>query len=161
VTPTIDDGGFVLWESSAVLQYLGRKHPSSGLLPKEEKSLALVQQWLAWEGATLAPSLLALFFAATKQPEPVAAEVETAKAAYLANLRILDDGLAGREFLAGSYSVADIACGALVPISFLLGLDLTGFRNIIGWLQRLRARPAWQRADAVVADLQAGEAQLG
>lgn len=160
VTPTIDDGGLVLWESSAILQYLGRKRPASGLLPTDEKALALAQQWLAWEGATLAPSLLALFFAATKQPEPVASEVEVAKTAYLANLKILDDALAGREYLAGAYSVADIACGALVPISFLLGLDLTGRRNIVGWLKRLRARPAWQRADAVAADMTAGEAQL-
>jgi glutathione S-transferase len=160
VTPAIDDGGFMLWESSAILQHLARTRPAANLLPTESRALATVQQWLAWEAATLAPSLLALFFAMTRQPEPVAADVEATKAAYVANLKILDDHLRGREYIAGTYSVADIACGALVPISFLLGLDLSGYGNLVQWLRRLRARPAFQRADAVMADMAAGEKVL-
>ena len=100
-----------------------------------------------------------MFYAATK-PQPDSTEVEEAKSSLIAKLTILDDALAGKDYLCGAYSVADIALGAIVPIAFLLSLDLTGFSNIIGWLRRLRDRPAFQKADAVRADMAAGEQQL-
>jgi glutathione S-transferase len=159
VTPAIDDEGFILWESTAILQYLARKRPSAGLLPDASPDLARVQQWLAWEGATYAPSLMAMFLAASR-PEPVAEDVATAKAALTGNLGILDTALERHDYVAGSYSVADIALGSVVPIVFLLGIDITGHRNIVGWLRRLRGRTAWQKADAVMADLAAGAGQL-
>ena len=159
VTPAIDDDGLIVWESAAVLQHLAMTRPTANLLPKGASAQAMVWQWLAWEGATYTPALLAMFYAATK-PQPDSTEVEEAKSSLIAKLTILDDALAGKDYLCGAYSVADIALGAIVPIAFLLSLDLTGFSNIIGWLRRLRDRPAFQKADAVRADMAAGEQQL-
>jgi glutathione S-transferase len=160
VTPSIDDDGFVLWESGAVLRYLGESRPGETLLPADPQSRATVQQWVSWEGATLAPSLLGLFFA-TMSPTPDAAATAMAKAAYLANLAILNKQLSQRAYVCDNYSIADIAIGSLTPISFLLGLDLAEYPNILAWLRRLRKRPAWRVAEAVMADMDAGQAQLG
>ena len=159
VTPTIDDNGFILWESGAILQYLAKNDPESSLLPSEPKEQAHVIQWLAWEGATFAPALLNFFFAMTAE-EPDEKMVATTKDAFLSTLAILNQQLAGKEFICGQYSIADIANGAITPLSFLLGLDLTQFPNIISWLKRLRTRPAWQAAGAVMSDMNAGEEQL-
>lgn len=160
VTPTIDDSGFVLWESGAILRYLGESRPGETLLPADLRGRATVQQWVSWEGATLAPSLLALFFA-MMAPKPDPEAIEAAKSTYLANLATLDAQLAGREYVCGRYSIADIAIGGITPISFLLGLDLKTYPNLLSWLRRLRERPAWRAAEAVMADMEAGKAQLG
>lgn len=160
VTPTIDDGGFVLWESGAILRYLGESRPGETLLPADMKGRATVQQWVSWEGATLAPSLLNLFFA-MMAPKPDAEAVAAAKAAYLGHLATLDAQLAGREYVCGRYSIADIAIGGITPIAFLLQLDLSSYPNLLGWLRRLRGRPAWKAAEAVMADMEAGKSQLG
>lgn len=159
VTPTIDDDGFILWESGAILRYLADSRPHAGLLPSDLKQRAIAQQWLSWEGATLAPSLLNLFFA-MMAPKPDDDAVAAAKAGLLGNLAILDARLAGRAYVADDFSVADIALGCLVPICFNLGLDLTPYPHLLAWIKRLRARPAWRKSDTIMADMAAGEAQL-
>jgi glutathione S-transferase len=160
VTPTIDDNGFILWESGAILQYLADANPSSGLLPTDLKKRAKVQQWVAWEGASFAPALLNFFFAMTA-PEPDEATVATTKEAFLGALGILNNQLAGKDYISGDYSIADIAIGAVTSLSFLLGLDLTPYPNILAWLARLRDKPSWQAAAAVMADMEAGKEQIG
>ena len=160
VTPTIDDNGFILWESGAILQYLAEANPASGLLPSDAKEKARVLQWVAWEGATYAPALLSFFFAMTA-PEPDEAAVATTKDAFLATLAVLNNQLAGKDYVCGEYSIADIANGSITSLSFLLGLDLTPYPNILSWLARLRDKPSWQAAPAVMADMEAGKAQIG
>lgn len=160
VTPTIDDNGFILWESGAILQYLADANPSSGLLPTDSKERAKVQQWVAWEGASFAPALLNFFFAMTA-PEPDEATVANTKEAFLGTLSILNNQLAGKEYICGDYSIADIASGAITSLSFLLGLDLTPYPNILAWLARLRDKPSWQAAAAVMSDMDAGKEQIG
>lgn len=160
VTPTIDDNGFVLWESGAILQYLAEQNPSANLLPNDPQKKAKVQQWVAWEGASYAPALLNFFFAMTA-PEPDGAAVEATKAVFMDTLGILNNQLAGQDYICIDYSIADIANGAITSLSFLLGIDLTPYPNILNWLKHLRQRPAWQAAVAVMADMDAGKEQIG
>ncbi|MEW4983672.1 MAG: glutathione S-transferase family protein [Cycloclasticus sp.] len=160
VTPTIDDNGFVLWESGAILQYLAEANPATGLLPTDPKERAKVQQWVAWEGASFAPALLNFFFAMTA-PEPDEATVASTKEAFLGTLNILNKQLAGQDYIAGDYSIADIANGGITSLSFLLGLDLMPYPNILSWLARLREKPSWQAAAAVMSDMDAGKEQIG
>lgn len=160
VTPTINDDGFILWESGAILRYLAESRANTTLLPADLKQRALVQQWVTWEGATLAPSLLNLFFA-MMAPKPDDAAIAAAKTGLLGNLAILDAQLAGRDYVCGDFSIADIALGCLVPISFNLGLDLTPYPHLLAWIKRLRARPAWGKSKTIMADMAAGQAQLG
>lgn len=159
VVPVIEDDGLVLWESGAILRYLGDTRRGAALLPAHPKAAAVVQQWLTWEAATHAPSLHALFFALMADPRNESA-VDAARAAYLGQLLIVDAALAGREYVAGAFSVADIALGAMIPLSFVVGLDLKPYPNLLGWLRRLAARKAWQGNEIFMADMAAGAAQL-
>ena len=160
VVPAISEDGFILWESGAILRYLADSRASTTLMPTDVKQRAHVQQWLTWEGTTLNPSLLGLFFS-MMAPAPDNDAIAAAKAAYLANLGILDAQLAGKDYVCGSFSIADIALGCVAPISFNLGLDLTPYTHLLAWIKRLSARPAWNKAETVVADIAAGQAQLG
>lgn len=159
VVPVIEELGLILWESGAILRYLGDTRSGTALLPEDPQGAATVQQWLTWESATYAPSLHALFFALMADPRSEAA-VDTARAAYLRQLQLLDAALAGRDYVAGRFSIADIALGAMIPLSFVIALDLKPYPNLLGWLRRLAARDAWRRNDIFSADVAAGAAQL-
>ena len=159
VVPVIEEQGLVLWESGAILRYLGDTRRGSNLLPEDSQAAATVQQWLTWEGATYAPRLYALFFAMMADP-PGEGAVDAARGAYLRQLQLLDAALAGRDYIAGSFSIADIALGAMIPLSFVVGLDLRPYPNLLGWLRRLAARDAWRRNEIFTADMAAGATQL-
>lgn len=160
VVPAINDDGLILWESGAILRYLADTREGMTLMPRDIRQRALVQQWLTWEGTTLNPALLSLFFA-MMAPKPDNDAIAAAKAAYLGNLAILNAQLAGKDYVCGSFSIADIALGCIAPISFNLGLDLTPYPDLLAWIKRLGARPAWAKAETVIADMAAGKAQLG
>ena len=159
VVPAIEEQGLVLWESGAILRYLGDTRGGEALLPRDPRAAAMVQQWLTWESATYAVSLHGLFFALMADPRSEAA-VDTARGAYLRHLQILDSALQGRDYVAGTFSIADIALGAMVPLSFVIGLDLKPYPRLLGWLRRLAARDAWKGNEIFSADMAAGAAQL-
>ena len=159
VVPAIEEQGLVLWESGAILRYLGDTRGGEALLPKDPRAAAMVQQWLTWESATYAVSLHGLFFALMADPRSEAA-VDTARGAYLRHLQILDSALQGRDYVAGTFSIADIALGAMVPLSFVIGLDLKPYPRLHGWLRRLAARDAWKGNEIFSTDMAAGAAQL-
>lgn len=152
VTPTIEDNGLVLWESGAILQYLADTRPGRGLLPEDSRERAVAQQWVAWEGATLAPSLVALFMAKTG-PQPDEARIGAAGETYAARLTILDRELDGRDYVDGKFSIADIALGNMVAASHVIGFDMSRFPHVESWLERLSQRPAWAKADSFMGDM--------
>lgn len=147
VTPAIDDDGFVLWESAAILQYLCDTRGPTPLLPADAHERARVLQWLAWEGTTLTPALMALFLAQSGQ----GGDAGAARARVDAALSILEAQLAGRDYVPGAYSIADIALGANVPALGMLGVDFAAQPAVRAWLARLAARPAWA-AQAIFRD---------
>ena len=159
LVPAIEEQGLVLWESGAILRYLGDTRGGEALLPRDPRAAAMVQQWLTWESATYAVSLHGLFFALMADPRSEAA-VDTARGAYLRHLQILDSALQGRDYVAGTFSIADIALGAMVPLSFVIGLDLKPYPRLLGWLRRLAARDAWKGNEIFSADMAAGATQL-
>ncbi len=150
LTPILDDDGFILWESAAILQYLCDSRGPTPLLPIEPKRRARVLQWLTWEGTTLIPALMSLYMARLGGSDDTAA---TRRVEFL--LGMLEERLAGRDWMADAYSIADVALGASVPALLPLGLDFAAYPGLRCWLAALRARPAWQ--DAIfLGDLRAG-----
>ncbi len=150
LTPILDDGGFILWESAAILQYLCDSRGPTPLLPLEPRHRAHVLQWLAWEGSALIPALMALYMARLGGQDDTAA---AARVDFL--LGLLEQQLSGRDWVADAYSIADIALGAGVPALLPLGVDFAPYPALRRWLAVLRQRPAWQ--DAIfLADLRAG-----
>ncbi len=135
-----------LFESGAMLVYLAEK---SGKLMEDRY---LVLQWLMWQMGGLGPMLgqLGFFhtFAGKDIEDPRPKERYRAEAARL--LRVLDGALADREWVAGAYSIADIAIGPWLNTlqNFYKATDITGFdelAHVPGYLARFLARPAVQR----------------
>ena len=157
VTPTLDDDGWLVWESSAVLTYIAEKWSNGSLLPEELKTRARVHQWLAWEGATFQPGLLGVF-GLVAGGDTGSDALKLARGVYGQNLSVLDNALASSEFVAGELSIADIALGCVVPIGFHLDVDLKPFPGIVAWLKRLADRASFQAEAVFVADYRAGAA---
>jgi len=145
--PTLVDDGFVLWESNAILLYLAEKFSTAKLLPTSGHDRARTFQWLLFEQTTFRPPLSLLmrqmrFTPPDKQDQKA---IEQLWSEVRANMGILQAALSGREYIGGTFSVADIA---VLPYGYLakdLGTDLSSWPRVEAYWQRLSARPSWQK----------------
>lgn len=146
-----DGGGPVrLFESGALLQYLAEK--SGRFLPTDTRGRLEVMQWLFWQVGGLGPMAGQNGHFRIYAPEavPYAIERYTRETARLYG--VLDKRLDGREFIAGDYSIADMACYPWIVPHQAHGQNLDDFPNLKRWFEAIRERPATQRAYAEVMD---------
>ncbi|MGH7890285.1 MAG: glutathione S-transferase family protein, partial [Thermodesulfobacteriota bacterium] len=110
--PVLVDGDLVLWESNAILLYLGRKFAPNRLYSDDPKMLGRISQWLFFGKTTIDPSLARARFMTRFVPKEKQSEKDLAafREAGKACLGILNSHLEKNEFLAESYSIADIGC---------------------------------------------------
>jgi len=154
VTPAIDEEGFILWESSAILRYLADTR--GGVLAMgDTRQTALVQQWLSWEAATLFRTCLGVFFAMIADPVNQQT-LDAATVEYNGVLAVLDAQLQGQTYVAGVYSIADIALACVIGVGLNMNVPLLPYGNIVAWLARLEERSAWQQEQAFMNDMKAG-----
>ena len=151
--PVLDDDGFVVWESAAILKYLAAKHPERGLGGADPKQAALVDQWLFWwaGGPEAAIDMLAWELLikpnVLRQPGNDPGIVADAHARLARFLPVLDRQLDGRGYVIGPLSVVDFAIGPRFDRApALLKFDVAPYRNIAAWHERLRAKPYWNEA---------------
>jgi GST-like protein len=132
-----------IFESGAILQYLGRK--TGKFYPRAEKQRIEVEEWLFWQVGGLGPMAAQAhhFRKFAKEQVPYAIERFTSEThrLYTVMNRRLDD----REYLAGDYSVADIACYGWANRWDWQGQKIEEFPHLKAWLDRVGARPAVQR----------------
>lgn len=146
--PVLDDNGFVLWESTAIIRYLAAGTP---LVPTERRAAAEVDRWLAWQLQHLAPAMSKVAFErivkqAWRKAVPDEARIAEGTAEFEALSAILDAQLAGREFVAGPLTVADFALAAHYSLAEAAGLSLARFERVGAWLARMCARGSMKRA---------------
>lgn len=143
------DGGpaISVFESGAILLYLAEK--TGRLLPTDTRGRLEVTQWLMWQMGGLGPMLGQTHHFRQYAPEqiPYAIERYTREAARLYG--VLDRRLADREYIAGDYSIADIAAWPWILPYKRQGQDLESFPNVNRWFRAVGARPAVQRGQAV------------
>jgi len=151
--PTLDDDGFILYESPAILKYLATKKPERGLAGTDAKTLALIDQWICWwvGGAEAAMDTLAWELVIKpnflKQPGNDLGIMADARARLDRFLPVLDKQLEGRDFVVGDLSVVDFLIGPRLDTGpAFLKFDIGGYKNITAWLERLRAKPYWATA---------------
>jgi GST-like protein len=136
-----------IFESGAILQYLGRK--TGKLYPKDERGRVEVDQWLFWQMANLGPKAGEAnhfrHYAAEKLPYAIDRFANEMQRIY----GVMNTRLADREFLAGRYSIADIACVGWASRAERHGHDLSSFSNVRRWLDTVTARPAVKRGLSV------------
>jgi glutathione S-transferase len=147
VPTLVDDDGFVLWESGAILIYLAEKKPERGLWPSAPQARADVLRWMFFLATHLQPWLSVLGQERLIKPrtglpaDP--ASIALAERELGRFLPLVNAQLDGREYLAGDYSIADIAVGCGLENCEARGVSLDGYPHLGAWRERLRQRPAW------------------
>jgi glutathione S-transferase len=149
--PVLDDDGFVLWESRAIMQYLTEKAPGQTLLPTDARGRADVSRWLFWCAAHMAPANTVLVFENFVKPmtgrgpaDPaVVARGEALVAQYAP---ILDAHLAGRTWVAQDrLTLADFSLSASFALAGPARLPIADYANLRAWLGRVQELEAWKR----------------
>ncbi|WOF73547.1 glutathione S-transferase family protein [Parvibaculaceae bacterium PLY_AMNH_Bact1] len=153
--PVIDDDGFVLWESQAIIRYLAEQHAPI-LIPDDVQGRALAAQWMDWAQTTLLPAALDLFWGGVRTPKEKqsAAFVDRALKRTTAALTLLDKELSTRDYLVGDgFSLADIPAGTCLYRFFeMKDLERPALPHVTAWYTRLSDRPAYQQAVMVPFD---------
>lgn len=132
--------GLPVFETGAMLIYLAEK--AGKLLPAQFRRRAIALQWLTWQVAGLGPMLGQAYHFVRYAPEgqPYAVHRYTREARRL--LAVLDSRLSQEEFLAGEYSIADIACWPWVQNIGNLDMQLTEYPSIWRWSKTIKSRPS-------------------
>ena len=148
LVPTIDDDGFVLWESHAIVRYLARKHAAAQLWPREAHAAADADRWMDWAATTAWPNLRPVFWnlVRTAPEKRNMAEVEDGRQKLAANLAIADAQLAGRDYIAGkNFTVGDIPLGVIAYRWFNLPIERPALSHLERWYARVCERPAFRQ----------------
>ncbi|HME26938.1 MAG TPA: glutathione S-transferase family protein [Acetobacteraceae bacterium] len=167
--PTLEDDGFVLWESNAILFYMAAKQRGGELWPSDLKGQADVLRWLAWESAHWDAESCGMvaYEKASKTvlglgpPDP--AFIARGEQNFTRFAAVLNDSLIGKTWLIGErLTIADFSVGGLVPSAERMELPVGNFPEILRWYKGLAALPAWQDAlatrDAALAAWQSKRA---
>ena len=146
LVPAIDDDGFVVWESNAIIRYLCAKHSEGELMPMDLRGRARVDMWMDWQQATIMPWLGPLFLGLIRTPpeerDQVLLDVATGKIADA--LAVLDDALKRRDYLLGeTMTAADIPLGCVAYRWYALDVDHRELAALEAWYGRLAERPAF------------------
>lgn len=147
LVPTIDDDGFVLWESHAIVRYLARKHGVGKLLPADAHAAADADRWMEWFSTTLWLNLKPVFWNLVRTPPKKRdmALVESSCKQMTANLAIVDAWLGSREHMAGNtFSIGDIPMGVAAWRWYNVPIERPAFSNLAAWYGRICARPAFK-----------------
>ena len=144
--PTLVDGDTVIWESNTILRYLAAfgGERLNGATPAEKTE---VERWMDFLLAAVNPGYLAAFKGAKLAPEEQTAEYKEQVKDLVAQLKIVDGHLAGKDFLAlGKLTLADIACAPILKRCVDFKIDRPSMPNLERWVAAIAARPAFKAA---------------
>lgn len=155
--PVLEDDGFVLWESNAILQYLASKKPESRLWPSDAKGQADVLRWLSWEAAHWTPACTPMAFERVVKKlaglgDPNLEEIAKGENAFHQFAAVLNGHLKGRKWLLGNaLTIADFAVGAPLAVAEPAQYPLATYAEINRWYGALAALPGWKKAIALAS----------
>ena len=136
-----------IFESGAILQYLGRKFAK--FYPADERARVEVEQWLFWQMGGLGPMAGQAHHFRQYAPEKLPYAIDRYTNEVNRLYGVMNKRLADREFLAGDYSIADMASIGWTKSYKNQGQDLDDFPHLKRWFDAILARPAVERALAV------------
>ncbi len=141
-TPVLDDNGFVLAESNAILAYLAC---GTKFLPDDRQKWALVFQWMFFEQYSHEPYIATSRFLLQHRPDTPerAAALAVRRDGGWAALKVMEGHLSKNFFFVGGYTIADIALFAYTQVSHEGGFPLDNFPKIRAWLERVKAQPSF------------------
>jgi glutathione S-transferase len=149
--PVLEDDGFLLWESHAIMQYLADKTPRQTVYPAETRARADVNRWLFWCSQHLSPAIAILNWEHVVKgilglggADP--AEVRRGEQLVREFAGVLDAHLAGREWICGDgLSLADIAIAAPFAATVPAKLPVGDLGNLARWFAQVQTVEAWKK----------------
>jgi glutathione S-transferase len=148
LVPVIEDDGFVLWESNAILRHLARKHPAARLMPDAPHPAADVDRWMEWQSESLAEPCFTIFYQRHRAPPDKRDESKVGPAvAQCARLfAMLGDRLGRHPFICGDHlTLADVCVGVMAYRWFEMAIDRPSQPTVEAWYDRLKQRDAFRR----------------
>ena len=133
-----------LFESGAILQYLGRK--TGKFYPADERQRVEVEEWLMWQMGGVGPMAGQCHHFRNYAPEQIQYGIDRYTNEVNRLYGVLETRLEGRDFVAGEYSIADMALFPWVRIMERQGQDISEFPRIAAWIERINARPETEKA---------------
>jgi len=155
VIPVLDDDGFMLYESRAIIRYLDRALSGPALTPLDARAVARMDQWISVDQSYIAPHTRSLAQQRIVRPhQGLATEVEVAREAERAlgnALGVIDRALRGTRYLAGdAFSLADISLAPYIGSLAMIGAEhlLADLGELRRWWEDITSRASWKRATA-------------
>jgi len=150
VVPTIDDDGYVLWESNSIVRYLAASYGPPGFWPADPKARGAAERWMDWQISTIQSGMTTLFWGLIRTPAEKRdlAAIEAARIATAALWARLDRHLASHAYVAGpDFTMGDIPAGCMAYRWLNLPFrrdDLAELVHLRAWYDRLATRPAYR-----------------
>ena len=147
LVPTIEDDGFVLWESHTIVRYLAAKHGMGTLCPADLKARADAERWMDW-AFTFQNAMRAVFWGlirtAPEKRDHKAIEEGRSQSAKL--LEVLERNLAKKAYVTGdAFTMGDIPIGCEVQRWMRVPIERAPFPALQAWFDRLGQRPAFRQ----------------
>lgn len=144
IDPEGPDGNSIsIFESGAILQYLGRKF--NRFYPADDRGRIEVDQWLMWQMGGLGPMAGQTHHFRVYAPEQIPYAIDRYTNEVNRLYGVMNTRLEDRDFLAGEYSIADIACIGWAILWERQGQDIAQFPFLAAWIDRMRERPAVEK----------------
>lgn len=148
--PMIEDDGFVLWESNAIVRYLaGRYAPGSALHPADPQQRAVADKWMDWTTSTFAEPFRQVFWGVLRTPAEqqdwvlINGAIKTVQSLLV----VVDEALVEQPYLSGAdFGMGDIPLGSFIYAWFEMPIERPSMPHLESWYERLKARPAYQAA---------------
>jgi glutathione S-transferase len=151
--PTIDDDGFILWESNVAVRYLAAKHSHGKLCPADLRARADCERWMDWQQTALAAPMGVAFRALLREPREAMPDEQLQAAVKRAGelWRMLDARLAERAYVGGdALTMGDVALGNAIHRWYKLPVQRPELPRLRQWYDRLCERPAYRQHVASV-----------
>lgn len=148
LVPVIEDDGFVLWESNAIVRYLAAQYGEGSLWPTDLRMRADADRWMDWQATSFNPAIGPAFWQLIRTPpgqrDPLL--IETARDSGENKLALLNAHLTAREFVAGSsFTMGDIPLGCSVDRWYKLPLVRQSHPHVERWYAALCRRGGARR----------------
>jgi len=148
LVPTIEDDGFVLWESNAIVRYLAARHNAGKIWPEDLKVRAEADKWMDWQATTFWPTFRPLFWNLVRTPVDQRDEkaMEESRLRTAEILGYLDAHLKNRPFVAGeAFTMGDIPMGCAIWRWMSILIERPDQPNLKRWFDSLAQRPAYKK----------------
>ncbi len=149
LVPVIDDGGVIMWESNAIVRYLGAKYGKGTLWPEDPALRVQSDKWMDWCATIYWAAMRPVFWGLVRTPPEKRnlEEIESSRKKAVEALKILDAALAGSDYISGkTLTIGDIPLGTISWRWFgIKDLERPAFPNVEAWFGRLSAREPFSK----------------